>query len=162
MCIIQVKAGMRYPTVTQAFAHNCQTLAQDCDYLLRYIPTHERSRPFADEHTQRVRTARAHLAAAYKLLLACWHDAMCDECTSPPELTSMYDLPDPAETHRHEPTSPEPTLDQIARAFLADAEHTQAHLEGIPHKHTLDPFRDFNEHPHPYPADDPNAAPGWA
>jgi len=143
MCIIQVKAGMRYPTVTQAFAHNCQTLAQDCDYLLRYIPTHERSRPFADEHTRRVRIARTHLAAAYKLLLACWHDAMCDECAQPPELTSMYDVPDPHEDHRHEPT--------FGRGSL------QAILQPPPDRSMID-FNDLAV----YPADDPNAAPGWA
>lgn len=153
MCMLPIKAGARYPTVTQAMAHNSQTLAQDCDYVLRYIPTHAASKPFADEHTRRVRLARAHFQAAYKLLLNCWHDAMCAECAQPPELTSMYDIPDPQDAHNHEQ---QPTLADIARAFSADLEHTQQHLAGQPHTH-----------PHMYgpdevwPVDDPNAAPGY-
>lgn len=104
MCIIDVKAGMRYVTVAQAMAHNVSTIERDMDFLRKYLTTnvHRLGNLEAQKRLEalaRVEKCAAQLHIAYDCLLDNWQDALCAELEC-----GKFEEPDPLEPKIIEPT----------------------------------------------------------
>lgn len=152
MCVIEIKAGMMHTTVTQSVAHNIATLKGDMRWLRQWLHAHadDIAPDMLKAHLDRCDNMEGYLSAAALLAERCWLDAI--RCKGGDCLDPLA----PSHVESTAPQQPDPDINlaHIAAMFAADKAHTdahtQAHMDGAPHSHI------------PFPADDPDAAPGWA